>query len=40
MDIIVEGVSRMEGWLFQNGTGERMNIQDVNEGFQEELMEV
>ena len=37
LDILVEGEGRVGGWVFQHTGGERMNIHDLDEYFQEAI---
>ena len=40
LEILVEGDTRMEGWIFQHKGRGQMNIHDMDEGFKEALREI
>ena len=40
LEIMVEEEEKTEGWVFQNNVGDRMNISDMDEGFQQGLTRV
>ena len=40
LEIMVEEEEKTEGWLFQNNVGDRININDMDEGFQQGLTRV
>ena len=35
LEVLLKEYDRMEGWLLQHKGGERMRIQDIDQGFQE-----
>ena len=40
LEVLMEQYGRLEGWVFRGKGGERLRIQDLDEGFQEVLREL